>query len=116
MSLLSWSTAAIVGGIAIPALLLLYFLKLRRMERKVSSTLLWKKAVEKTGGRFYAVSNEASLLRAIRDIDRLAAGTIQVKRYTTQQPEFGVFALLAAGLWSAAAAVKLSSSRFQSLP
>jgi VWA domain-containing protein len=76
---------------------------------------LWKKAVEKTGGKFYAVSNEASLLRAIRDIDRLAAGTIQVKRYTTQQPEFGVFALLAVGLWSVAAAVKLSSSRFQAL-
>lgn len=46
MSLLSWMTAAIVGGIAVPLLLLLYFLKLRRQERKVSSTLLWKKAVQ----------------------------------------------------------------------
>ncbi|QDV91568.1 hypothetical protein RAS2_26720 [Phycisphaerae bacterium RAS2] len=46
MSLLSWTTAAIVGGIAVPLLLLLYFLKLRRQERKVSSTLLWKKAVQ----------------------------------------------------------------------
>jgi hypothetical protein len=46
MSLLSWPMAALVGGLAIPALLLLYFLKLRRMERKVSSTLLWKRAVE----------------------------------------------------------------------
>jgi Ca-activated chloride channel family protein len=77
---------------------------------------LWKKAVEKTGGKFYAASDEASLMRAIRDIDRLAAGTIQVKRYTTQEPRFGVFALFATGLWSAAAAVKLASGRFQSLP
>ncbi len=46
MSLLSGMTAAIVGGIAVPLLLLLYFLKLRRQERKVSSTLLWKKAVQ----------------------------------------------------------------------
>jgi Ca-activated chloride channel family protein len=77
---------------------------------------LWKQAVEKTGGKFYAASDEASLLAAIRDIDRLAAGTILVKRYTTQQPRFAVFALLACGLWCAAAAVKLASGRFQTLP
>jgi Ca-activated chloride channel family protein len=77
---------------------------------------LWKKAVEKTGGKFYAASDEASLMRAIRDIDRLAAGTIHVKRYTTEQPRFAVFALMAAALWSVAAAIKLSSGRFQSLP
>ena len=77
---------------------------------------LWKKAVEKTGGKFYAVSDEASLLRAIRDVDRLAAGTIQVKRYTTQEPQFAVFALFATAFWCAAAAVKLTSGRFQSLP
>jgi len=45
MSLLSWPTALVVAAIAIPLLLLLYFLKLRRQERKVSSTLLWKKAI-----------------------------------------------------------------------
>jgi Ca-activated chloride channel family protein len=77
---------------------------------------LWKQAVEKTGGKFYAASDEASLLAAIHDINRLAAGTIRVKRYTTQQPRFAVFALLACGLWCAAAAVKLTSGRFQTLP
>ena len=45
MSLLSWPTALIFAGIALPLLLLLYFLKLRRQIRKVSSTLLWKRAV-----------------------------------------------------------------------
>lgn len=95
----------------------LYFVRTnyQKEEGDIIPDALWKKAVEKTGGKFYAASDEGSLLRAIRDIDRLAAGTIQVKRYTTQQPEFGPFALLAAGLWCAAAAVKLSSGRFHAL-
>ncbi|MBN2561127.1 MAG: VWA domain-containing protein [Phycisphaerae bacterium] len=45
MSLLSWPVALAFAGISVPLLLLLYFLKLRRQERKVSSTLLWKRAV-----------------------------------------------------------------------
>jgi hypothetical protein len=77
---------------------------------------LWKRAVEKTGGKFYAVGDEGSLMRAIRDIDRLAAGTIQVKRYTSQQPRFEVFALLAALCWTTAGALKLSSPLFQKIP
>src|ERR1700709_2699061 len=38
--------AAIAGIIAVPLLLLLYFLKLRRREMTVSSTFLWKKAIQ----------------------------------------------------------------------
>src|SRR3954466_3329949 len=40
-----WMAAA-AAGIAVPALLVLYFLKLRRRELPVSSTLLWRKAVQ----------------------------------------------------------------------
>ncbi len=40
-----WMAAA-AAGIAVPALLILYFLKLRRREMAVSSTLLWRKAIQ----------------------------------------------------------------------
>jgi Ca-activated chloride channel family protein len=69
---------------------------------------LWRPAVQRTGGKFYAASDEASLLAAIEDIDRVSAGTIQVKQYASQEPRFASFALVAAVLWIAAAALKLS--------
>ena len=37
----------------------------------------WRAAVEQTGGRFYAASDETAILQAIRDIDRLGAGRIE---------------------------------------
>jgi hypothetical protein len=76
----------------------------------------WQTAVERTGGRFYAVSNEATLLRAIDDINRSAAGAIQVTHYSSQQPEFGAFAFAAAALFVFAATLKLAFPQFQQVP
>ncbi|MFT3786506.1 MAG: VWA domain-containing protein [Tepidisphaeraceae bacterium] len=45
-SFISPLSAAIAAAVVAPLLLLLYFLKLRRKEQKISSTLLWKKAVQ----------------------------------------------------------------------
>src|SRR5678809_104542 len=38
--------ASLAAAIVVPSLLILYFLKLRRREMAVSSTLLWKKAIQ----------------------------------------------------------------------
>src|SRR6188508_2577291 len=42
----NWLFALIAAGVVLPSLLVLYFLKLRRKEESVSSTLLWRKAIQ----------------------------------------------------------------------
>lgn len=46
MSFLAPITALIAAGVAVPALVALYFLKLRRRQVVVPSTLLWKRAIQ----------------------------------------------------------------------
>lgn len=46
---MSWLTPAlglVIGAVALPTLIILYFLKLRRRDLEVSSTFLWKKAIQ----------------------------------------------------------------------
>ncbi|MEZ6232947.1 MAG: VWA domain-containing protein [Phycisphaerales bacterium] len=46
---MTWATpllAGIAAAIAVPTLIILYFLKLRRRDVEVSSTLLWRKAIQ----------------------------------------------------------------------
>jgi Ca-activated chloride channel family protein len=77
---------------------------------------LWKEAVENTGGRFYAAADESGIIRAMDDIDRRSPGTIEVKQYSTNQPKFAPFALLAVGLWAVALVLKLACAPFTKLP
>jgi Ca-activated chloride channel family protein len=77
---------------------------------------IWRPAVEATGGRFYAASDESVILRAIRDIDRRSAGTISVKQYSTEEPLFSPFALVAVMLWTLALALKFTVPYFQKFP
>ena len=77
---------------------------------------IWKPAVEATGGKFYAAADESTVLRAINEIDRRSAGTIATRRYSTGQPQFSPFALIAAMFWAAALALKLTVPYFQKFP
>jgi hypothetical protein len=76
----------------------------------------WMDAVTRTGGRFYAVRNEADLLRAIEDIDHVSEGAIQITHYTSQEPRFMFFAFVAAALFMTAVILKLAVPRFQQFP
>lgn len=77
---------------------------------------LWADAVRQTGGKFFAASDEPSLLAAIREIDEVAAGTVRLTQYSSQQPRFMIFASLAALCFLVAAASRLSVPVFQRFP
>ena len=77
---------------------------------------LWKPTVERSGGRFYPVLDEDSLLGAIGDIDRLATGRIAVRRYSAVSPAFQGYALAAVALWLTAGALKLGFPFFRTFP
>lgn len=87
-----------------------------RERGKVIPDAIWIPAIEKTGGRFYAANNEAALLAAIDDIDKVAAGTIATRQYTSQRPRYAFFAMAAVACWLTAAALKLALPQFQKLP
>lgn len=77
---------------------------------------LWKAVVERTGGRFYAASDESTLLRAVDDIDKLSAGRIDVREYSVQRPRFSGYALIAVALWLTAGGMKLGLRCFRTFP
>ncbi|HUR32927.1 MAG TPA: VWA domain-containing protein [Vicinamibacterales bacterium] len=77
---------------------------------------LWSEAVRRTGGRFFAASDERSLLAAINEIDKVAAGNIQVTEYNTARPRFPMFASVAAACFALGALSKLGVPFFQRYP
>jgi hypothetical protein len=72
--------------------------------------------VERTGGRFYAASDESTLVNAVNEIDRLSAGRIDVRHYSSERPRFSGYALIAVGLWLLAGGLKLGFRSFQTFP
>jgi len=83
---------------------------------RVLPDALWRAAVERTGGRFYAAADEATIIRAIEEIDRASAGAISIRQYSTREPRFPPFAIVAAGLWSLALGLKLTVPWFSRFP
>jgi hypothetical protein len=77
---------------------------------------IWKPAVEATGGRFYAAARETDIVRAIRDIDARSGGTIDINVYTTREPRFAPFALIAVMLWIGAIGLKATAPFFTQFP
>lgn len=82
----------------------------------VAQDKIWRPVIERTGGRFYPAPDEDAILRATAEIDRLSPGRIDVREYSVQRPRFGGWALIATGLWLAAATLKLSFGTFRTFP
>ena len=77
---------------------------------------LWIAGVRKTGGEFFSGADEAMIRRSIQAIDRRAAGTIEIKQYSTERPRYAVFALTAVAFWCAAMMLRFTIPTFQTFP
>jgi Mg-chelatase subunit ChlD len=87
-----------------------------RREGEVLQDKIWKDTVERTGGRFHAAYDEESMARALREIDRLSPGRIDIRQYTVQRPRFGGYTFIAVTLWLVAAVLKLGFGMFRTFP
>lgn len=96
----------------------LYFVRTNYDKRKGEHIPdeLWIQAVEQTGGKFFAASDEATLLAAIHEIDQVTAGTVEMTEYGSQQQRFPIFAAIAALFFVTAIAAKLTIPYFQKFP
>lgn len=77
---------------------------------------LWKDAVEKTGGKFYAAENEGVILQAVNDIDKLAIGKIELQRYSSKKPLFWLFLETALIVWIIGFVMALAFKLFRTFP
>jgi hypothetical protein len=100
---------------AVKAKVPVYFVRISKGNTKLPDAL-WQRGIAKTGGRFYTAVDEGAVLRAIRDIDRLSAGTVEVKEYSARLPRFAPYALAAVTLWTLAAVLRLVAPQFRTFP
>jgi hypothetical protein len=82
----------------------------------VETDAIWRNAIERTGGKFFPGTDEKTILRAVHEIDQLAPGRIDIRRYVVEQTHFAAYALIAVLLWMAAATLKLGLRAFRSFP
>jgi Mg-chelatase subunit ChlD len=96
----------------------IYFIKVARdvPGRVQIGDDIWRSAVERTGGHFYPGADEASIQKALADIDRASAGKIELKQYSTERPRFSPYALAAAALWSLALLLRMTVPAFRTFP
>lgn len=95
-----------------------YFIRTGRPDvpQGVVPDRVWEEAVSRTGGRFYSAADEATIVRAMHEIDRRAAGRIEIREYSTQLPRYAPFALAAVAFWTLAAAMRLATPWFTTFP
>src|SRR5207244_9677569 len=74
---------------------------------------IWKPAVEATGGKFYAASDESAIMVAIHDIDRRSSGRVDIKRYSTARPRYAPYTFMAASFWTVALLLQLTVPYFR---
>jgi hypothetical protein len=84
--------------------------------QKAVSDDAWMSAVARTGGRFYNAADEGTIVRAIHEIDRATQGRIEMKQYSTEQPRFAAFALLAVACWTGALLLRFTTPHFRKFP
>lgn len=84
--------------------------------QKAVSDEAWARAVARTGGRFYSAADEGTIVRAMHEIDRASEGRIQMKQYSTEEPRFAAFALLAVACWAGALALRFTTPHFRKFP
>jgi hypothetical protein len=95
-----------------------YFIRIGRADapQGVVPDSVWESAVARTGGRFYTAADESTIVRAMNEIDRHAAGRIEIRHYSTQIPRYAPFALAAVALWTLALTLRLATPWFTKFP
>lgn len=87
---MTWASpmlALIAAAIAVPALVILYFLKLRRQTKEVSSTLLWKKTIQdlQANAPFQKLRKNLLLFLQLIILGLILLGLAQPRSSTTSQ-------------------------------
>lgn len=111
-------TVSEIVGDAVKAKIPIYFIR-TKADKQIGEIIpdkMWKEAVEATGGRFYAAANDASIAQAIKEIDRVSEGTIELQQFAAQRPQFAPFAFIAVLLFSIASLTKLTMPYFRRFP